>query len=124
MKVLLIEDDKRIVRFLKIGLEAERYYLDVASDGQMGIEMATSTPYDAIIIDLMLPIKGGREVYRHLRENGVRSPILVLTAVGTSEIKSLALKEGVDDFMTKPFSFEVLLTRLQALVGGRQPEHP
>lgn len=115
MKVLLIEDDERIVRFLKRGLEAEYYGVDVAADGQAGIDMAESMPYDVIILDLMLPVKAGREVYQHLRSTQVNIPILVLTAIEALETKIQSLKEGVDDYLTKPFSFEELLARLQAL---------
>ncbi|HET6370461.1 MAG TPA: response regulator transcription factor [Nitrospiria bacterium] len=122
--MLLIEDDDRIVRFLKRGLEAEYYALDIATDGQMGIDMAESMSYDVIILDLMLPVKGGREVYRHLREADIKTPILVLTAVDSLQTKIQSLREGVDDYLTKPFSFEELLARLQALVRrtGKTPK--
>jgi DNA-binding response OmpR family regulator len=116
MRILLIEDDDRITRFLKRGLEAEYYTLDVASDGQAGIDMAESMPYDVIILDLMLPVKDGREVYQHLRGENIKTPILVLTALDRLETKIQSLREGVDDYLTKPFSFEELLARLQALV--------
>lgn len=127
MKVLLIEDDERIVRFLKRGLEAEFYTVDVAGDGQSGIDMAESLQYDVIILDLMLPVKGGREVYQTLRANQVKTPILVLTAVDALETKIQSLREGVDDYLIKPFSFEELLARLQALVrrvGKPMKEEP
>jgi len=116
VKVLLVEDDDRIVRFLKRGLEPEHYTVDVASDGRAGIEMAGSGAYDAIILDLMLPVMGGREVYLHLRATNVETPILVLSAIEAPEIKMQALQEGVEDYVTKPFSFEDLLTRLNAMV--------
>jgi len=123
LRLLLIEDDDRIVQFLKRGLEAEYYAVDVAKDGQTGIDMAEGVSYDVIILDLMLPVKGGREVYQHLRGAQVQTPILVLSAVDVLETKIQSLREGVDDYLVKPFSFEELIARLQALKrrSGKAP---
>jgi len=124
MKILLIEDDDRIIQFLKRGLEAEFYTVDVAKDGQTGIDMAEGLPYDVIILDLMLPVKGGREVYQYLRGAQVQTPILVLSAVDILETRIQSLREGVDDYLVKPFSFEELIARLQALArrSGKTPK--
>lgn len=116
MQILLVEDDARIVGFVKRGLEAERFQVDVASDGLKAIEMATSIAYQVIILDLGLPLKSGSEVCRVLREEKVQTPILILTARDTLQQKIEGLAIGADDYLTKPFAFEELLARIKALL--------
>lgn len=116
MTILMIEDDERIVEFVRRGLEAEGYQVDVARDGKEAIEIASSPVYKLIILDLMLPYMDGRDVCRHLRGTGVLTPILVLTAMDTVESKVRGLRMGADDYLTKPFAFEELLARIEALL--------
>ncbi len=116
MRVLLVEDDVRVARFIRKGLMAERYAVDVAADGPNAIEMGLSGFYDVIILDVLLPVCDGLQVCRRLRAEGVKSPILMLTAKDAVEDKIGGLEVGADDYLTKPFAFEELLARLQALL--------
>ncbi|SRR5579884_2847187 len=116
MEILLVEDDERIVSFVKRGLEAEHYSVDVAHDGQKAIDMARAIPYRLIILDLVLPQKSGSEVCQILREEKIEAPILMLTAKDTLEEKVEGLRIGADDYLTKPFAFEELLARMKALL--------
>ncbi|NKE73746.1 response regulator transcription factor [Candidatus Manganitrophus noduliformans] len=121
MRVLLVEDDERVVGFIKRGLEAEHFQVEVAPDGLKAIEMATSIPYQMIILDLALPLKNGDEVCRVLREEKVQTPILMLTARDTVQEKVEGLAIGADDYLTKPFAFEELLARIKALLRRAGP---
>ncbi len=116
MEILLVEDDERIVSFVKRGLEAEHYSVDVAHDGQEAIDMARAIRYRLIILDLVLPLKSGSEVCLRLREERIETPILMLTAKDTLEEKIEGLRIGADDYLTKPFAFEELLARMKALL--------
>ena len=116
MEILLVEDDERIVSFVKRGLEAEHYGVDVAHNGQEAVDMARAIRYRLIILDLVLPIKSGSEVCQILREERVEAPILMLTAKDTLEEKVEGLRIGADDYLTKPFAFEELLARMKALL--------
>ncbi|MFQ5931344.1 MAG: response regulator transcription factor [Nitrospiraceae bacterium] len=116
MRLLLVEDDRRVGQFIKKGLEAERYSVDVAADGEQGVEMGLSEPYDLIILDLILPVRSGIGVCRELRKEGIKSPILMLTARDSIEDKVTGFETGADDYLTKPFAFEELLARIQALL--------
>lgn len=116
MRLLLIEDDRRVASFVQKGLEAERYKVEVAADGEQGIEMALTGLYDLILLDILLPARNGIDVCRSLRERGIRTPILMLTAKDTLEDKVTGLGAGADDYLTKPFAFEELLARIQALL--------
>ncbi|MCG3115527.1 MAG: response regulator transcription factor [Candidatus Manganitrophus sp. SA1] len=116
MEILLVEDDERIVSFVKRGLEAEHYSVDVAHDGQEAIDMARAIRYRLIILDLVLPLKSGSEVCLRLREEQIETPILMLTAKDTLEEKVEGLRIGADDYLTKPFAFEELLARMKALL--------
>ena len=116
MRILLIEDDPRIVSFLKRGLEAESYQVDAALNGEEGLDMSRGVRYHLIILDLTLPLKSGMEICRQLREEKVSTPILMLTAKDTLQNKVDGLKMGADDYLTKPFAFEELLARLTALL--------
>ena len=120
MRLLLVEDDERIVEFLRRGLHAKGYSVDVVNSGPDGLEYGQSDQYQVILLDLMLPGMHGREVCQNLRMEGVRTPILMLTAMDALEDVVEGLRLGADDYMTKPFSFVELLARLEALArrGG------
>lgn len=115
MKILLVEDDERIVEFLNRGLESKGYTVDAVNSGPEGLEYGQSDLYQVIILDLMLPGLPGREVCQRLRLEGIRTPILMLTAMDALEDVVEGLRLGADDYMTKPFSFIELLARLEAL---------
>ena len=116
MRVLLIEDDTAIARSLKEGLEDEAYAVDVANDGSEGYRTAAADDYDVIILDIMLPEMNGYEVCRALRNDGNKTPILMLTARDTERDIVEGLDTGADDYLAKPFSFDVLLARIRALL--------
>ncbi|HET9077225.1 MAG TPA: response regulator transcription factor [Acidimicrobiales bacterium] len=116
MRVLVVEDEKRLAAALKRGLEAEGLAVDVALDGLDGQWMASHQDYDAIVMDIMLPGLNGYQLCGRLRDQGVWSPILMLTAKDGEYDEAEALDTGADDFLTKPFSYVVLLARLRALM--------
>ena len=116
MRVLLIEDDVTIARLLKEGLEDESYAVDVVNDGSEGYRTAVADDYDVIILDIMLPEMNGYEVCRALRNDGNKTPILMLTARDTERDIVEGLDTGADDYLAKPFSFDVLLARIRALL--------
>jgi two-component system, OmpR family, response regulator len=120
MKILVIEDDRTVGQYVKRGLEEQRFHVDLAADGLEGLRLASGGQYDLIILDLRLPEMSGLEVLRNLRDRGLTVPILVLTAQDTVDFKVQALRTGADDYVTKPFSFEELLARVEAL--GRRPQ--
>jgi len=116
VRVLLIEDDITIARLLKEGLEDESYAVDVANDGSEGYRTAAADDYDVIILDIMLPEMNGYEVCRALRNDCDKTPILMLTARDTERDIVEGLDTGADDYLAKPFSFDVLLARIRALL--------
>lgn len=120
MKILVVEDEKRIADSLKIGLEQEKYVVDVAYDGLSGFDLAESGDYDLIILDLMLPFKTGLEICHDLRTKNISTPILMLTAKSEIEDKVGGLNTGADDYLTKPFSFAELIARVKAI--ARRPK--
>ena len=124
MRVLVVEDDKRLAGTVKRGLENEGYAVDIALDGIEGKWMATEQGYDAIVLDIMLPGLNGYRLCAELREAGNWTPILMLTAKRGEFDEAEALDTGADDFLTKPFSFVVLLARLRALLRRGRPERP
>jgi DNA-binding response OmpR family regulator len=124
MKILVVEDDKRLAATLKRGLEQEGYVVDVALDGLEGRWLATERGYDAIVLDVMLPGLNGYRLCAELREAGNWTPVLMLTAKRGEYDEAEALDTGADDFLSKPFSFVVLLARLRALVRRGQPQRP
>jgi len=115
MELLLVEDDERVRRFVLRGLEAEGYSVTAAQDGVEGLQRAREESFDVLILDVMLPGLSGREVCRQLRQAEVPTPILMLTALDHTEDKVECLRGGADDYLTKPFDFEELLARLEAL---------
>ena len=124
MRILVVEDDKRLASTVKRGLEHEGYAVDVALDGTEGKWLATEQRYDAIIVDIMLPGLNGYRLCAELREAGNWTPILMLTAKTGEYDEAEALDTGADDFLSKPFSFVVLLARLRALVRRGRPARP
>ncbi len=116
MKILMVEDDYRIADFVSKGLQAEGYKVEHASSGNDGYARARAHPYDALILDIMLPGMNGREVCRRLREDGSRVPIVMLTALDSARDIVTGLRFGADEYVTKPFDFEVLLARLEAVL--------
>ncbi len=119
MRVLLVEDDERIVDFVQRGLKAEGYAVEVARNGQEAIAMGSVGQFQVIILDLGLPDINGRDVCERLRNAGVGTPILMLTARDTVQDKVTGLRSGADDYMTKPFAFEELLARIEVLMRRR-----
>jgi two-component system, OmpR family, response regulator len=124
VRVLVVEDEKRLAAGLKKGLEAEGFAADVALTGTDGLWMARENPYDAIVLDIMLPELNGYQVCATLREEGVWTPILMLTAKDGEYDEAEALDTGADDYVTKPFSFVVLLARIRALIRRGATERP
>ncbi len=127
MQILLIEDDERIIEFVKRGLEAEGYGVTVTGRPKEAMALGRRPGWSVIVLDLMLPGGDGREICRDLRQAGSTTPILMLTALDTLEDKVVGLRLGADDYLTKPFSFAELLARLEALArrGGQyQPADP
>ena len=119
MKILVIEDDPTVGQFVKRGLEEQRWTVDLANDGEAGERLAGSNGYDLLILDMRLPGKSGLEVLRALRGRGFERPVLVLTAQDAVDAKVQTLRAGADDYVTKPFAFEELLARVEAL--ARRP---
>lgn len=113
MKILIIEDDEKIIKFLKRGLEEESYTVDYALNGDEGIYLATVNEYSLILLDIMIPIKNGMEVCKILRSTGIQVPIIMLTAKNSIEDKIKGLDLGANDYLAKPFSFSELLARIR-----------
>ncbi len=120
MRILVVEDDRKVARFLQKGLREERYAVDVAADGETGAHWAQVNEYDAIVLDIMLPVKDGITVCREIRQNGILTPIIMLTAKDTLDDRVHGLDAGADDYLTKPFAFEELLARIRALLRRNQ----
>ena len=119
MKVLVIEDDPTVGQFVKRGLEEQRWSVDLVADGEEGERLARSQPYDIVVLDMRLPGRSGLDVLRNLRARGFERPVLVLTAQDAVDAKVQTLRAGADDYVTKPFAFEELLARVEAL--ARRP---
>jgi heavy metal response regulator len=122
MRVLIVEDEKKVAGFIKKGLEEETFAVDVAHDGEEGFHMGEQNQYDLIILDLMLPVMDGIEVLSELRKQKVTTPILLLTAKDAVEDKVLGLNKGADDYLTKPFAFSELLARVRVLLRRGKTE--
>jgi two-component system, OmpR family, copper resistance phosphate regulon response regulator CusR len=115
MKILLIEDEPQVVEFLKKGLAEKGYETEVAYDGQMGERLASKGDFDLIILDVILPNINGYDLCKRIREKGLQVPVLMLTALGTTDDKVSGFDAGADDYLVKPFEFEELLARIKAL---------
>lgn len=116
MKILVVDDEVRIAQAIKQGLEQDGYAVDLAHDGEDGYNAARADDYDALVLDVMMPVMNGFEVAKKLREDGDKTPILMLTAKDQSRDVVQGLDSGADDYLAKPFSFEVLAARLRALM--------
>ena len=116
MRILLVEDEKNVAGFIKKGLTEEFYTVDASINGEDGFLMATTTEYDLIILDIMLPDINGIELCRRIKNHNIKTPVLMLTAVDSIESKVKGLDSGADDYLTKPFAFEEFLARVRALL--------
>ena len=123
MRILVVEDEKKVASFLKKGLEEERYAVDCAFDGEEALFMADANEYDLMILDIMLPKVDGLDVLKQVRDKGATLPVLMLTAKDSIEDVVKGLDRGCDDYLTKPFAFAELLARVRALLRrkGREP---
>ena len=119
MKILVIEDDPTVGQSVKRGLEEQRWGVDLATDGETGERLAAAGAYDVVILDMRLPGRSGLEVLNGLRARGIDRPVVVLTAQDAVDAKVTALRAGADDYVTKPFAFEELLARVEAV--ARRP---
>ena len=122
MRILVIEDEKKIASFIKRGLKEEGHMVDVAYDGEEGYQLSGENDYDLILLDIMLPKRDGISLCRQLRDDGVTTPVLMLTAKDSVQDKVTGLDSGADDYLTKPFAFEELLARIRALVRKRSQQ--
>jgi two-component system, OmpR family, response regulator len=124
MRLLVVEDDSKIASFIIKGLKAAGYAVDHASDGETALDMVLTEPYDTAIIDIMLPKRDGLSLIEKMRQEKVRTPVIILSAKGSVDDRIKGLQTGSDDYMTKPFSFSELLARVQALIrrAGGQTE--
>jgi two-component system OmpR family response regulator len=116
MRILLVEDDIKIASFIIKGLRSAGYAVDHASDGEEGLDLALTEPYDTAVIDIMLPKRDGLSLIKQLREQKVNTPALILSAKGSVDDRVKGLETGADDYLTKPFAFSELLARVQALI--------
>jgi len=124
VRLLLVEDEERLAAALRRGLGAEGFAVDVAGDGVTGLRLASESDYDVVVLDVMLPRLSGYEVVRRLRREGVWTPVLMLSAKDGEYDQADGLDEGADDYLTKPFSFIVLVARLRALLRRGARERP
>jgi DNA-binding response OmpR family regulator len=121
MRILVVDDDRRLCSIVKRGLVEEAYAVDVAHDGEDGQYLAEVNPYDLIILDIMMPKRDGLEVCRNLRAGNISTPIMMLTAKDTVEDRVKGLDIGADDYVVKPFAFSELLARVRALLRREGP---
>ena len=124
MRILVVEDEKKVASFIKKGLEEEGYAVDVAADGEEGLVLALTRVHDLIILDIRLPKMDGLHVLQALRHDSVPAPVLLLTVRATIEDKVLGLDAGADDYLTKPFAFQELVARVRALLRRRSEGEP
>ncbi|HNT68896.1 MAG TPA: heavy metal response regulator transcription factor [Syntrophorhabdaceae bacterium] len=120
MRILVVEDEKKVAHFVKKGLLEEGYAVDVAHNGKDGLNFATDQSYDLIILDIYLPGIDGLTILKKLRDGKVETPVLLLTVRATIEDKVLGLDSGADDYLTKPFAFEELIARVRALLRRKR----
>ena len=124
MRVLVVEDEPHMADLIRLGLSKEGLAVDVAGDGETGMAMARATPYDALVLDVMLPGIGGFEACRGLRDEGVWTPVLMLTARDSVADRVTGLDAGADDYLVKPFAWPELMARLRALIRRGEHERP
>ena len=124
MRILVVEDEKKVASFIKKGLEEEGYAVDSAADGEEGLALALARVHDLIILDIRLPRMDGLRVLQALRQDGLTVPVLLLTVRATIEDKVLGLDGGADDYLTKPFAFQELVARVRALLRRRMEAEP
>lgn len=122
MRLLVVEDEKKVASFIKKGLEEDYYSVDIALDGKEGARLALSEQYDLIILDIMLPFKDGISILKEIRTEKIFTPVLMLTAKGDVMDKVLGLDSGADDYLAKPFAFDELLARVRALLRRKSSE--
>ncbi len=122
MRILIVEDERKVSQFLKKGFQAESISVDVAADGEQGLSLARMGTYDAIILDVMLPRKDGIELLRELRQSRVTTPVLILSARNELEDRVQGLNLGADDYLPKPFSFSEVLARVRAIVRRKSTD--
>ena len=124
MRVLVVEDERKVAQFIKKGLEEEGYAADLAFDGEEGLNMALDRVHDLILLDISLPKMDGLRVLKKLREEKLVTPVLLLTVRAAIEDKVLGLDSGADDYLTKPFAFQELLARIRALLRRKAEAGP
>jgi DNA-binding response OmpR family regulator len=125
MRILVVEDEVKLAHAVRRALELQKYAVDVAYDGESGLDLAIGEKFDLIILDLMLPKIAGLEICKKIRLEGIHTPVLILTAKGQITDKVTGLDIGADDYMVKPFSFEELFARIRALVRrSAKTDHP
>ena len=124
MRVLVVEDEKKVGSFIKRALEEESYAVDLCEDGAQGLDLALSGSYDVIVIDLMLPNLPGLEILRRIRKEKIHTPVLILTAQSKVDQKVKGLDAGADDYLTKPFAIDELLARVRVLLRRGTAEAP
>ncbi len=124
MRVLMVEDEKALAETVRRGLKNEGFVVDLAYDGLAGLSAAVENTYDAILLDLMLPLKNGYDVLRELRQREIWTPVMMLTAKDGEYDQTDAFDLGADDYLTKPFSFLVLVARIRALIRRGAPARP
>jgi len=122
MRILIIEDEEKMAKALRTGLEADQFSVSVAHTGEEGFFLASTETYDLVILDLMLPRRDGMEVLAALRQKGVSAPVLILTSKDTVRDRVRGLDAGADDYLVKPFAFSELLARIRALLRRGKPE--
>ncbi len=122
MRILVVEDEKKVANFIKHGLEEERYIVEIAGDGITGLDIAMNNHFDAMLLDVMLPGKDGFTLLREIRDAGISTPVIMLTARGNVEDRVSGLDLGADDYLPKPFSFEELAARLRSILRRSSPE--
>jgi DNA-binding response OmpR family regulator len=122
LRILVVEDEKKVASFIKKGLEEQSYAVDVAYDGRRGEDLVCQNEYDVIILDVLLPNQDGVATCRKIRDKKIDTPILMLTAIGDTDAKVRGLDSGADDYMTKPFHFEELLARVRALLRRKSQD--
>jgi len=122
MRILIVEDEKKVASFIRKGLEEELFQVDTANNGKEGLELGLNDQYDLIISDIMMPVMNGVQMVKELRGNNINTPILLLTIKDSTKDKVDGLDSGADDYLTKPFAFEELIARVRALLRRKEAQ--